>query len=79
MSEPRPAASPETFSSTGVRSTFHGPYAGGPPPAALAVDAPVLARFGPAELRHMVVVGAVLVSRWFAAWPRGRCGEAAGA
>jgi predicted unusual protein kinase regulating ubiquinone biosynthesis (AarF/ABC1/UbiB family) len=62
VSEPLPPPSPETFSKTGVRSTFHGPYAAGPPAAALEVHAPELQRFGPAEIRHLVVVGVVLVS-----------------
>ena len=78
MSEPLTAASPETFSTTGVRSTFHGPYAGGPPTEALEVHAPALTRFGPAELRHMAVVGLVLVSlvlRSLAGWVARRRGR----
>jgi predicted unusual protein kinase regulating ubiquinone biosynthesis (AarF/ABC1/UbiB family) len=71
VSEPLSAASPETFSTTGVRRVFHGPYAAGPPPEALEVHPPALERFGPAELRHMVLVGAVLASlvlRRLGAW-----------
>ncbi|MHB1854664.1 MAG: hypothetical protein ACYCS2_06370, partial [Acidimicrobiales bacterium] len=71
MSEPIPTAPADTFSSTGVRSSFHGPYAGGPPPEALVVDAPALEHFGPAELRHMVLVGVVLATmilRSLAGW-----------
>lgn len=39
---------------------FRGPYADGPPPGSLDVHAPELDRFGLAELRRMVVIGAVL-------------------
>jgi predicted unusual protein kinase regulating ubiquinone biosynthesis (AarF/ABC1/UbiB family) len=35
---------------------FHGPYAGGPPPSALEVDAPSLTAFGFREIRHMVEI-----------------------
>ncbi len=55
----------------GVRSSFRGPYADGPPPSALAVDVPPIETFGRSELRRMVVVyvvqlGAVLgaLARW---------------
>lgn len=41
---------------------FRGPYADGPPPEALIVDAPPLDRFGLDELRRMVVIGAVLTA-----------------
>jgi predicted unusual protein kinase regulating ubiquinone biosynthesis (AarF/ABC1/UbiB family) len=44
-----------------VDSTFRGPFAGGPPPEALRVDAPAIDRFGAAEVRRMVVIYAVLV------------------
>lgn len=39
---------------------FRGPYADGPPPEALAVDAPSLTEFRLQELRRMVTVAAVL-------------------
>ncbi|MFN8016965.1 MAG: AarF/UbiB family protein [Acidimicrobiales bacterium] len=41
---------------------FRGPWADGPPPEALRVDAPRLDRFGPAELGRMVVIGLVLAA-----------------
>ncbi|CAN5631291.1 AarF/UbiB family protein [soil metagenome] len=56
--EPRP---PRT-DAAGLVSHFRGPYAAGPPPEALRIDAPPLDRFGFAELRRMVLIGFVLVS-----------------
>jgi len=41
---------------------FRGPYADGPPPEALRIDAPPLDRFGLAEVRRMLVIGFVLVA-----------------
>jgi predicted unusual protein kinase regulating ubiquinone biosynthesis (AarF/ABC1/UbiB family) len=41
---------------------FRGPYAAGPPPAALAVDPPRLDRFGPAELRRLLRVAVVITA-----------------
>ncbi|MGI8661905.1 MAG: ABC1 kinase family protein [Acidimicrobiales bacterium] len=41
-------------------SHFRGPYAGGPPPAALMVDTPPLDKFGFAEIWRMVVIYVVL-------------------
>ena len=43
-------------------AAFRGPYAGGPPPEALVVNAPPLRGFGWAELRRMVVIYMVLVA-----------------
>jgi len=40
---------------------FRGPYADGPPPSALAVDAPSLTEFGFREIRHMVEIYLVFV------------------
>ncbi|HLM64407.1 MAG TPA: AarF/UbiB family protein [Acidimicrobiales bacterium] len=42
---------------------FAGPYADGPPPAALLVDAPALERFGSVEAGRAVEIGVVLVAR----------------
>ena len=53
------------------RPVFRGPYADGPPPAALEVHAPPLDRFGLDELRRMLLIGFVLVAavlRSVAAW-----------
>ncbi len=50
---------------------FRGPYADGPPPEALVVEAPPLDRFGSAELRRMLAISVVLawsVSRAVAVW-----------
>jgi predicted unusual protein kinase regulating ubiquinone biosynthesis (AarF/ABC1/UbiB family) len=44
-----------------VLSPFRGPYAAGPPPEALRVDAPSLGRFGLAEVRRMAVIYLVLL------------------
>jgi predicted unusual protein kinase regulating ubiquinone biosynthesis (AarF/ABC1/UbiB family) len=48
------------FGTTGTISGFHGPYAGGPPEAALEVDTPPLEVFGVHELRRMVRIYVVL-------------------
>jgi predicted unusual protein kinase regulating ubiquinone biosynthesis (AarF/ABC1/UbiB family) len=40
---------------------FRGPYAEGPPPAALEVDAPSLTTFGLREIRHMVEIALVFL------------------
>src|SRR5204862_2017526 len=40
---------------------FRGPYADGPPPAALEVDAPSLTAFGLREIRHMVEIALVVL------------------
>jgi predicted unusual protein kinase regulating ubiquinone biosynthesis (AarF/ABC1/UbiB family) len=42
------------------RDGFRGPYAAGPPPAALLVDAPRLDRFGVAEVRRTLTVAVVV-------------------
>lgn len=44
------------FGSPGALSHFRGPFADGPPDAALHVETPTLERFGIAELRRMVVI-----------------------
>jgi predicted unusual protein kinase regulating ubiquinone biosynthesis (AarF/ABC1/UbiB family) len=54
----RPASD---FGAPGVVAHFRGPFAGGPPTAALRVDTPPLDRFGIAELRRMVVIYVVFV------------------
>lgn len=62
----------------GVISQFRGPYADGPPPAALVVDAPPLNRFGVTELKRMVLIGFVLVAavlRSLARWVVRRRGQ----
>jgi predicted unusual protein kinase regulating ubiquinone biosynthesis (AarF/ABC1/UbiB family) len=41
--------------------TFHGPFAGGPPPDALRVDAPSLTSFGLREVSHMVEIALVFI------------------
>jgi predicted unusual protein kinase regulating ubiquinone biosynthesis (AarF/ABC1/UbiB family) len=58
VTEPDPTVSrPATdFGAPGVVSHFRGPFADGPPPAALHVETPPLDRFGLAELRRMVVI-----------------------
>jgi predicted unusual protein kinase regulating ubiquinone biosynthesis (AarF/ABC1/UbiB family) len=48
------------FGTTGTLSSFHGPYADGPPPKALEVTVPPLEGFGLRELQRMVVIYAVL-------------------
>jgi predicted unusual protein kinase regulating ubiquinone biosynthesis (AarF/ABC1/UbiB family) len=42
------------------RGAFRGPYADGPPPEALLVDAPPLRHFGLAELRRFLAIGGVV-------------------
>jgi predicted unusual protein kinase regulating ubiquinone biosynthesis (AarF/ABC1/UbiB family) len=49
------------FGDAAVMSGFRGPYADGPPPAALEVDQPPLERFGLAEARRYVVIHVVLI------------------
>jgi predicted unusual protein kinase regulating ubiquinone biosynthesis (AarF/ABC1/UbiB family) len=44
------------FGAPGVVSHFRGPFADGPPAAALHVETPPLERFGYAELKRMVVI-----------------------
>ncbi len=44
------------FGAPGVVSHFRGPFADGPPPEALHVEAPDIERFGVTELRRMVVI-----------------------
>ena len=61
ISEPAdtPAASdaPETIPAEVKHPiAFRGPYADGPPPSALEVDAPSLTAFGLREVRHMVEI-----------------------
>jgi predicted unusual protein kinase regulating ubiquinone biosynthesis (AarF/ABC1/UbiB family) len=54
-----------------VLSAFRGPFHDGPPPEALEVVTPPLERFGPAELRRMVVTYVVLalaILRSMAVW-----------
>lgn len=53
---------PDTFGGTGIVTDFRGPYADGPPPAALVIDAPPIDRFRLTELRRMVAIVAVLVA-----------------
>src|SRR5207237_4245820 len=60
----------DTFGATGVLTHFRGPYADGPPPAALEVRAPRLDRFGPAEIGRLVVIVAVLVTFVLRALPQ---------
>ena len=63
MAEPDPAGT--------YASGFRGPYADGPPPEALTVDAPRLDVFGVTELRRAVVVVVVMVghvARALARW-----------
>jgi predicted unusual protein kinase regulating ubiquinone biosynthesis (AarF/ABC1/UbiB family) len=60
----RPATEPAaaTSDAAGLLTHFRGPFADGPPPEALAVDAPPLDRFGLEELRRTFVIGFVLVA-----------------
>ena len=65
-------------------SDFQGPYADGPPAAALRVDPPSLRHFGLAELRRMLVINAVMtvclvraLGRWLLHPRRQRLAEAA--
>ncbi len=46
---------------TSTADAFRGPYADGPPPSALAVDAPDLTRAGPRDLLRMIGVQATIV------------------
>ncbi|MCB1271132.1 MAG: AarF/ABC1/UbiB kinase family protein [Microthrixaceae bacterium] len=72
------AASPDTFGDTGLRASFRGPYADGPPPEDLEVHYPDLDRFGPAEawsavLNSLLLLGYVLkgLARKLVQWRRG--------
>jgi predicted unusual protein kinase regulating ubiquinone biosynthesis (AarF/ABC1/UbiB family) len=68
-------AEPELTDTTSYPGGFRGPYADGPPPEALAVDAPSLYSFGFTELRRAVVVVAVViayVAGGVARWLQGR-------
>ncbi|HLI25156.1 MAG TPA: AarF/UbiB family protein [Acidimicrobiales bacterium] len=56
----RPASD---FGTPGVLSTFRGPYCDGPPPQALETQVPSISGFGLAELRRMIVIYVVLVTR----------------
>ncbi|MDQ2726884.1 MAG: AarF/UbiB family protein [Actinomycetota bacterium] len=57
-----------------MRRGFRGPFANGAPPDALRIDAPTLTRFGPAEVRRLIVGAWILgtailgamVTRWAA-------------
>jgi len=44
----------------GKRPGFRGPFSDGPPPSALVVETPTLARFGVVELRRMLAIVVVL-------------------
>jgi predicted unusual protein kinase regulating ubiquinone biosynthesis (AarF/ABC1/UbiB family) len=69
-SESFPRRPESDFGTAGMRSHFRGPYAEGPPARDLKVDVPPIRRFGPAELRRMIVVYVVLVTRIVAALTR---------
>ena len=56
------APTADTFGATGVVAHFHGPFAGGPPPDALRIDAPRLDRFGATELARMMTITIVIVT-----------------
>jgi predicted unusual protein kinase regulating ubiquinone biosynthesis (AarF/ABC1/UbiB family) len=65
------APTPDTFGGAGVVTHFKGPYAAGPPPEALRIDAPRLDSFGPRELARMVTIGLVVlvaIAKALAAW-----------
>jgi predicted unusual protein kinase regulating ubiquinone biosynthesis (AarF/ABC1/UbiB family) len=67
----RDGIAPAGTDAAGVIAHFRGPYADGPPPEALVIDAPPLDRFGREELRRMVLTAFVLaaaVLRAMAAW-----------
>ncbi len=71
-------ADADTFATTGVRTTFRGPYSDGPPEADLEVHYPSLERFGPRELwalvSNMVILVAFVLSglsRKLLHWRRG--------
>lgn len=46
----------------GMLTHFRGPFADGPPPKALEIDAPRLDKFGLQELRRMALIGFVLLA-----------------
>jgi hypothetical protein len=52
----------DTFATTGVRTTFRGPYSDGPPAEDLEVHYPPLERIGPGELWALVSNTALLVA-----------------
>jgi len=60
--EREPDLAPSGTDAAGLVSHFRGPYADGPPPAALEVHAPELDKFGIAELRRSVLSAFVLVA-----------------
>jgi predicted unusual protein kinase regulating ubiquinone biosynthesis (AarF/ABC1/UbiB family) len=65
------ASEPSRTSSLGLDTGFRGPYADGPPAAALRIDVPRLDTFGLAEIRRMFLIGFVLtaaVARSVAVW-----------
>src|SRR5581483_3559823 len=53
-----------------ISSDFRGPFAGGPPPGALAVDAPSLRLFGWAEVRRLLTINRVVTACLVAALAR---------
>jgi predicted unusual protein kinase regulating ubiquinone biosynthesis (AarF/ABC1/UbiB family) len=64
MAEADSSLSPsvESFGTTGVVAHFRGPFADGPPPDALRIDAPRLDRFGTGELARMLTIGVVVIT-----------------
>ncbi|HWE57756.1 MAG TPA: AarF/UbiB family protein [Acidimicrobiales bacterium] len=68
------------FGTTGTRSWFRGPYAGGPPAEDLEVDVPPIGSFGVRELARMVTVYLTLtlsLARAMAGWVLRRRGRSA--
>ena len=78
-------APPAGTDAAGVVAHFRGPYADGPPAAALEIHAPRLDRFGLAEMKRMAVIGFVLwaaITRSVVTWivrRRGRTARGAAA
>jgi predicted unusual protein kinase regulating ubiquinone biosynthesis (AarF/ABC1/UbiB family)/predicted transcriptional regulator len=65
-------------SAAGIIVGFRGPWADGPPPEALVIDAPPLERFRLRELRHLVAIYVVLLvtmARALAGWAVRRRGR----
>jgi predicted unusual protein kinase regulating ubiquinone biosynthesis (AarF/ABC1/UbiB family) len=60
----------DTFSGTGMVTTFRGPYSNGPPPADLAVHTPTLDRFGLRELGRVLTIGLVMLASMLQILPR---------
>lgn len=60
----------DTFSGTGMVTTFRGPYSNGPPPADLAVHTPTLDRFGLRELGRVLTIGLVMLASMLRILPR---------